>query len=402
MERFQMLLCAACIVIAAATAGYADSAGRLYGTITTVDGDTYTGLIRWDKNEASWFDVLNGDKETRAGGRRHERIRVFGFTIGERVSPGDGGSAQSGLSFGHIESLEPVDDDAVRLFLKGGEKLTLEGGSTDIGDGIREIVIEDAKKGEVGLDWDDIERIDFAQTPDGIESTFGERLYGTLVTRRGDEYTGWVSWDVDELFTKDILDGEERGRDRKIAFGKLASIERRSSSGAELVFADGDRMVLRETNDVDDSNRGITVYDPGLGQATVSWDEFDRLDLKKPPAPLRYDDFDGGRFIEGTVYTEDGESHTGRIRWDDDERYTWEILDGDCRDAELDIEFAKIKEIKRQGARGAIVTTWDGRTFRLSGSNDVDEDNRGIFVESDRGRDVEIDWDELDRVEFAK
>lgn len=404
MTRFATLLCAACIVIAAAAVCYADSAGRIYGTITTVDGDTYTGLVRWDRNEGSWFDVLNGDKEIRRGERRRERerIRVFGITIGERLGTGDSGSAQSGLSFGHIKSLEPVGDQEVRLYLKGGEKTILSGGSSDIGEEIREIVIEDAKEGEIGLDWDDIERIDFAQAPQGIESTFGDRMYGTLVTRRGDEYTGWVSWDIDELFSKDILDGEERGRDRKVPLGELASIERRSSSGAELVFLDGDRMVLRETNDVDESNRGITVYDPGIGQATVSWDEFDRLDFKRPPAALRYDDFDGGRLLEGTVYTEDGESYTGRIRWDDDERWTWEILDGECRDAELDVAFAGIREIKRQGSRGAIVTTRDGRTFRLSGTNDVNDGNRGIFVESEKGRDVEIDWDELDRVEFEK
>ena len=37
----------------------------------------------------------------------------------------------------------------------------------------------------------------------------------------GDEFTGWVCWDVDEMFEEDILDGKEKRRSRKIEFGKI-------------------------------------------------------------------------------------------------------------------------------------------------------------------------------------
>ncbi len=400
----KLFLFSAFLVTIAFSAVCADSSGRIYGTITTVDGDRYEGLIRWDKNEGSWCDILNGNKEIRGGHRerRHERIRVFGITIGERVTSGDLGSAQSGLCFGHIKSLEAIDDDAARLVLKSGQKVVLEGGSSDIGDNIREIVIEDVKRGEIGLDWEDIEIIEFSQGPPDLKSEFGDRLYGTLTTRRGDEFTGWVSWDVDELFTEDILNGEERNRDRKVRLGRIAAIERRSTSSATVFFDDGDEMVLRGTNDVNSSNRGISIHDPSFGQVTVAWNDFDRLDLKKAPAGLAYASFDGGRPIAGTVYTEDGEEYTGTIRWDDDETDTWEILDGECRDVTFDIEFAKIKKIERKGYRSCVVTTWNGQEFLLSGSNDVDSDNRGIYVETKDGKEVEIDWDDFDRVEFAR
>jgi hypothetical protein len=404
MKLLTATIAMAIIVAAVAPTAASDSSGRIYGRLTTVDGDVYEGLIRWDKNEGSWVDVLNGNKELY---RRHDRnsrkkrIKVFGITI-----TGDGnydyGSAQSGMSFGHIKMLEVIDDDAVLLTLKSGEEVKLEGGSTDIGESIREIIIEDINEGEIEFGWGDIETIEFMQCGSEIESNFGERLYGTLTTRRDDTYTGWVCWDVDELFTKDILDGEEKHRKRKIKFEKIKAIERYSSSGATVILKNGDELLLRDTNDVNDSNRGIAIYVENFGVVLVEWDEFERLDFETPPNPVKYDAFDGGRPLKGTVYTEDGDAYSGRIRWDDDEEYTWEILDGDFRNIEFDIEFGNIQSIERKGYNAAIVTLWDGSSFRLKGTNDVDDDNKGIFVITDRGKEIEIEWDEFERIEFVK
>ncbi|MDH3891991.1 MAG: hypothetical protein OEV49_13000 [candidate division Zixibacteria bacterium] len=414
MKHLWILSAAAILIMAFSLTAVADNAGRIYGKITTVDDDVFEGLIRWDKNEGSWVDVLNGNKELsrrersgrkKYGDRNRERsIELFGITIAKTggSSWNFGNVAQSGMRFGHIQSLEVIDDDAARLVLKSGDEIELEGGSTDIGTGIREITIEDNDEGEIELVWDDIDRVEFMQGDGSIVSNQGERLYGSLTTRRGDTYTGFVCWDVDELFTRDILDGELKGRKRKIKFGKIKSIERYSSNGATVVLNNGDELLLRGTNDVDGSNSGIIISDLGFGQVIVKWDEFDRLDFHNEAAPLTYADFDGGRKLSGTVFTDDGESYTGLIRWDDDEEYTWEILDGDYRDIEFDIEFGLIKEIAKKSYRSAIVTVWDGRTFRLRGSNDVDEDNKGIFITTADGEEIELDWEEFERVEFSR
>lgn len=412
MKHLWILTAAAILLMAFSLTAMADTAGRIYGKITTVDDDVFEGLIRWDKNEGSWVDILNGNKELsrkrhsdRKKYRDRERsIELFGITIARTrgSSWSFGNVAQSGMRFGHIKSLEVIDDDAARIVLKSGDEVELEGGSTDIGTGIREIIIEDINEGEIELVWDDIERIDFMQGDPSIVSNLGERLYGSLTTRRGDTYTGFVCWDIDELFTGDILDGELKGRRRKIKFGKIKSIERYSSKGATVTLNNGDELLLRGTNDVDGSNSGIIISDLGFGQVIVMWDEFDRLDFHNEAAPLSYSDFDGGRRLRGTVYTEDGDSYTGTIRWDDDEEYTWEILDGEYRDIQFDIEFGLIKEIAKKSYRSAIITVWDGRSFRLRGSNDVDEDNKGIFITTTDGEEIEIDWEEFERVEFAK
>jgi hypothetical protein len=405
-----VLIIVAAIAVFALTAG-ADDSGRIYGKITTTDGDEFQGFIRWDKNEGSWVDILDATKEMpkekakksrRKYRDRETTIEIFGLKIGSSGSSTNWWStAQSGIRFGHIKMLEVIDDDGALLTLKSGEEVEFREGSTDIGDGIREIVIEDENDGEIELVWDDLEMIEFMDAPTDEESIFGERLYGTLMTRRGDEFTGWVCWDVDELFPVDILDGEDNRRSRKIKFSKIASIERYSSSGATVTLKNGDEMVLRGTNDVDDDNRGIAIMDPALGQVIVKWDEFDRLDFTdSPEPPVRYKDFDGGRHLRGTVYDEDGDSFEGTITWDNDEEFTWELLDGDYRDISFDIEFGFIKTIEKKSFRSSIVTLRDGRSFRLSGSNDIDEDNRGIFISLIDGDEVEVEWEDFQRVEF--
>ncbi len=390
----------------------ADNGDRICGRLTTIDGEVFEGLIRWDRNEVCWVDVLDGTKDlddrwgqrdTRRE-RRKTKIEIFGITIGDRssVNWNWSNSAQSGVRFGHIRTLEAIDDQEVLLELKSGQTVRLSRGSTDIGKDIREIIIEDRAKGQVELIWDDIRQIEFMQADNDRRSTFGERLYGTLVTRRGDEFTGWVCWDMDEVFTNDILDGEEKRRKRKIKFGKIAAIERYSSNGATVYLDNGDAVLLRGTNDVDDGNRGIIISDPGFGQIRIDWDEFGRLDFKPAPRAPRYDDFDGGRPLYGTVHTEDGDEYRGFIGWDDDEAHTWEMLDGDYRDIDFSIEFGLIKEIRKRSYRSAVVTVTDGREFRLRGSNDVNSDNKGIFVELDDGDIIQVDWDEFERAEFTR
>jgi len=400
------------VIVLIPAALLADSAGRIYGKIYTVDDEVYEGLIRWDRNEVSWGDVLNGNKELPEKNRRQSKgdyrrnrssgsIEIFGLKLGgsDHSWPDN---AQSGIRFGHIKSLEAIDDDRALLVLKSGMEIELFGGSTDIGEDLRELIIEDVNEGEIELGWDDIDRVEFAPAKSDLKSRMGERLFGTLTTRRGDEYTGFVCWDVDEVLTEDVLDGEEHGRNRKIEFGRIKSIERYSSSGAIVILNSGDEIILKGTNDVDDSNRGIIISDPGFGQVRIDWDEFKTLKFSSPSRQMTYDNFDGGRKLKGTVYTDENDSYSGEVRWDNDEENTWEILDGEYRGVEFDIEMGFIKSIEKRSSRTSVVTLFDSRSFRLRGSNDVDADNKGIFVFMENGDYVEITWDEFEKVEFTK
>ena len=413
MKRSTLITVLAALFIPALAAaqGEADPS-RLYGRVVTTDGSTYEGFIRWDENEAGWFDILSLSKRIpernrrdaeRLGWepeRRERRIEIFGIGISWDEEGSDiGSSSQSGIRFGHISTLERVGSSRARLILKSGEEMEFDGGG-DIGTSMDGILVEDPRGGQVELDWRDVRVIDFLQGPT-VPSRWGERLYGTLETRDGERFTGYIAWDMDEVFTTDVLDGEENGRDVELPFERIRAIERYSSSAARVTLVDGGERVLRGSNDVNDENRDIMVADPALGEVRVEWDELERVDFEAPPEAVDFGSFDGGHRIRGTVYARGGESHTGAIRWDNDEEFSWEILDGELRDGvELDIELGAIRSIERVAYDACRVTLKDGRTFELGGSNDVDEGNKGIYVERDDGTLILVPWDRFERAEL--
>jgi hypothetical protein len=386
--------------------------GRLYGKIYTTDDKVFEGAIRWDKNEASWDDILDGNKSLddshykkyKRERKGTKRVTVFGVEI---YREGDdeyyinwSNQAQSGIRMGHIKILIPDDDDRAILILQSGQKVEIENSSTDIGDGMRELLIDDKKEGVLEMFWDDIDSVVFGSTP-GSEEGFGKRLYGKVATRQGETYTGFISWDVDEVFDTDILDGREDNHRRKIEFGRIKSIERRTSNSSLVTLKEGREMRLEDSNDIDSGNRGIAISDPSLGRIIVAWDEFDFVEFLEPPAGPSHENFDGGRKLHGTVYTEDGDKFTGDIKWDDDEEYSWELLDGKCDDVDFDIEFGFVKAIEKVSSRSSRVILNDGRSFKLKDSNDINSENKGIYINSGDDE-IEVDWQDFQRVEFTK
>ncbi len=390
------------------------NADRIYGKITSYDGETYEGFIRWDKNESHWFDVLNGTKEldrrqqreirqrAREEARRSTRNNRNDESWGTDWAFSFNSSAESGIRFGNIKKLEAEGDDEALLTLKSGETVRFSGGSSDIGTDMRELLIEDMDEGELELSWDDIETVEFMQAPTTAVSRWGQRLYGTVTTRRGQQLTGQITWDVDEVFSDDLLEGEDQDRSRKFRFDRIRKISRYSSSASVITLKNGDEVTLRNSNDIDDGNRGIIVADPTFGDAKVEWSNFESLELKDPVPGASYNSFAPSKRLHGTVTVEGGDTYTGEIRWDNDESYSWELLDGDTRDVTYDIELGLIASIERKALRSVVVTLKSGKTIELRGSNDVDEGNKGIIVSTPSGRDEVIIWEDFVKVVFDK
>jgi hypothetical protein len=389
--------------------------GRLYGRVTTMDGSVYEGFIRWDQNEGHWTDVIDANKRlprrffreaAQLSGRPYrdrgdDGIRVFGLTI-RSESDNWPQTATSAIRFGHVTKITVLDDDFALLALRSGQEQELRRSSTDLGTSNRGIFVRETQGRETELDWNDLDFVEFLPAPEGAESPYGARLFGTVETRAGTSFTGWVTWDMDEIFGEDVLDGEDGRDDLEIAFKDIQSIERVSSNSAHVVLTSGREHDMRGTNDVNDGNRGILIGDPNLGQVTVQWDEFQRVRFMDPPQSLPYEEFAGSWRLSGTVYTADGEAFAGAIRWDNDEEWSWEMLGGDDRSIEYNVEFGAIQAIRKTSSRGADVTLWDGRTLDLRNSNDVNDDNKGIFIQTDAGETALVRWEEFERVEFRR
>lgn len=347
--------------------------GRLYGRVLTRDGSEYVGFIRWDRNEGSWADVLDANKE-RSGTR-------------------------SGIRFGHIRRIDAAGRRHAVLVLRSGQITEMSSGSSDLGTNLRALTIEDARGGTVELTWRDLASVEFLEAPtDVIPSE--ERLHGTLTTADGSTFTGYIAWDTDEIYSTDLLEGNgEDGRRVALSFAGIETIARDSDASARVTLSSGEQMILRGTNDVDSSIRGITVSDPNLGEVKVGWNDFGQVRFhtaQDEPSSMSYD---GGRRMHGTVVTRSRETLTGEIRWDNDEAYTWEILNGDAAGAKLQIELGRIAKITRDGNR-VVVQLLDGRMLRLAGSNDVDSSNRGVVVEDELGA-HRIDWSDFVELVFT-
>ena len=364
------------VITPMAELGPVSGSPRLYGTVATRRGATLTGFIRWDRNEGSWADVLDAQK-----------LRARG------------NATQTGIRFGHVFRIERLNGDEALVTLKSGEQVRMGARATDLGDGLRALLVDVPGRGTQELEWRDLEVVEFEAAPEGLEPSEA-RNHGTLTTRSGLEFTGYIAWDVDEIYTTDVLDGEADGVDRDIPFGSIASIERAGSRGARVTLLDGNAMVLRGTNDVDSSIGGISVSDPTLGEVKLGWDEFDNVRFHPADAEPGRGFFDGSHPITGTVITEAGQEYTGRIAWDNDETGSWEMLNGEVDGVELQVEFGNIARIRKTG-RGALVELRDGRTFELAGSNDVDDGNRGITVGSgDEAH--EIEWEDFSELRLAE
>ncbi len=387
--------------------------GSLFGTVITRDGAEHRGYIRWDRNEAAWADILHASKvlpernfqdavelglEPDAPESRD--IEIFGITIPLGEQGGWSAEALSAVRFGHVRSIEALDDEWAVIVLKSGIELEMFASSTDLGSGVREIVVEDPDRGPVVLEWSDIELVDFASADRPPPQARGQRLYGRLTTRGGDAFTGFIGWDNDEVFGSDLLDGERNGDDVEIPFADVAVIERDGRDGAMVTLRSGETFRMEDSNDVNHENRGIVVSDPELGQVMVTWDQFAGVGFFAPPPMDFYEAFDGGRSLFGTVRTIDGRMLTGYLRWDNDEEFTWEILDGAGGGVDFDIEFSHIARIERLDDGTSQVVLRDGRSFLLSGSNDVNRENKGIFVVDEAGMVDVVPWEELEGVSF--
>ncbi len=402
-------------------AAHAQDGDRIWGEVVTVDGDRYEGFLRWDRNEGSWVDILHGFKEsseeayeawlelTRAGERPTRTIELHGYRITwNEEDPEFPSNASSGVRFGHIRTLEVTGPDAVQVTLKSGQRFELSGGASDIGWGMREFLVEDRSRGSTELDWDEIQTVRLSAVPSGARAE-SPRLYGTVQDGSGRHFTGYVAWDLDEILESDVLNGEDADdNSREIAFGDIRTIAP-VDRGVSVTLTSGEILRLTGSNDVNRRNRGIQISDPALGLVEVEWEDFRSLDLHALPSAADYRFFDGGRRLVGTVITQAGDSIHGRIRWDADEEWTWELLDGRSDGVTFTIEFGHIAGIARGEAFGAAVTLTDGRRFELSESNDVDWDNKGIFVlpsSTDRSSDSDgtrwryVSWDDFREITF--
>jgi len=378
----------------------------IYGKISTTDGDSYTGQIRWGKEEAFWFDHFNSEKPKNEFMKYLDDDQVDALNDVRNNNKGwnwNWNSCNSYSSnnhafechFGDIKSIEPARGDRLYLTLKDDTVLKLDGGSNDVGATVR---IYDEELGTVKLDWDDIELVEFMETPSGLRSAFGEPLYGTVKTYE-DEFTGYVQWDHDERLTSDELNGDTDNGSFDIEFGNIESIEN-ARRGSKVTLRSGRTLYMTGSNDVCDDNRGIIVNIPGMGRVDITWDDFESLEFTSAPSikEVNYSSYGNPQNINGEVVNKDGQKFNGRIVFDLDEEFQLEILNGEDDGLEYKIPFRNISSISPRSRKSTMVKLKDGTSYELEDSVDVNDDNDGVLVFTS-GEDYNyIPWDEVEKI----
>lgn len=400
----KLLLAALAVAILAAPAEVAasqDVRGYLYGTIETTSGNSYTGLLRWGREEAFWDDHFNASKQDepatgrlpRGYKRSPRKVEVFGLEVS---GPWERAWSQRQLivRFGDLAEIRPRGDDRAELVLRNGDTMRIDGGSNDLGG---KITVWDAGVGKIDVDWDRIRSIKFSATPSTARPE-GQRLSARVRTLVG-EFSGYLQWDKEEALTVDELDGEADDGDVSLPMGRIRSIERRSRRSSRVELVDGRVLELSGTNDVDSSIRGIVVEDARFGRIELPWDVFERADIEIAKDSGRgYDDYPALGEMRAKVTLRDGKTRTGKIAYDLDETYLWEMLNGNQEDVDYDIPFARVKQIRPLGRRSEVVLD-NGQKLRLEGQTDVGDDHAGIAF-LDGGDDDYVPWEDVELVEL--
>jgi hypothetical protein len=199
-----------------------------------------------------------------------------------------------------------------------------------------------------------------------------------------------------EIFGVEIFHWERQidlGRPFMARFGDIARIE---ANGRDLrVTLKSETVLHLDRFAADDFADGVRIWDARHGVVDLDEWRIRTVDLlstaRLGTAPDR---------LHGTVRTRQGD-FTGFVQWDREEGVGTDELDGHTADGELSLRFDTIHSIARNSRDSSMVSLHDGRELVLSGTREVGDGNRGVYVDDRRYGRVLIAWDAFERVDFT-
>lgn len=375
--------------------------GFIYGKVYT-NKNTYTGAIRWGKEEVLWTDLFNAAKTDKTFDKLVPKDNSgswgdYDWSFGSIWESST--THQFTCQFGNFKEMRMINGDEVIIKLKNGGEIRVEDDGNDMGENVH---IMDPELGIINIDWDRIDKIEFLPTPAKLNQVFGMPLYGTVEGVRKEKYTGFIIWDNDERLTTDKLDGDSDDGDVSIEFKDITTIEKRGSRGCNVTTKTGRSLYLTGSNDVNDGNRGVFVVSPEIGIVKFSWDAFRKLTLATPQTTGQsYNEFTAPKFMTGTVSRLDGADISGQIVYDIDETIDFEIIEGVENDIEYMIPLKNIRSITPKNYDYSELVLVSGQTLLLGDGRDVSAKNAGLLVFQKGKKDpVFVNWRKVNQITF--
>ncbi|MBO6576791.1 MAG: hypothetical protein JJ896_14275 [Rhodothermales bacterium] len=377
------------------------SQGFLYGRVTTDDGQTYEGRLRFGGDEeAFWSEYFNGRRvanpwrEFVSDEAIEERraLSVFGYELFDWTSEPDL-SRPFMVPFGDIARIQPSRTQ-IRVVMKSGSVAVLDRfEADDLADGVR---VWDSKLGIVDIGEWDIELIEFLPTP--VLENLPHRMYG-VVKADGQTFSGYVQWNREKGVSDDYLHGISDRGEVSLRFDRIESIARRGDGGV-VTTRDGRDLLMTEWREPSAGKRGIYVNDERFGRVLVSWEALEDVQFSMAGSGPAFHEFAGGHELRGTVLTAAGNRITGRVVFDMDEAESTATLDAPIGGVDYTVPFSMIASLEVEVATVAA-TLASGEELRLEREGDLADYNLGVLVFVDGQVDAEyVPWKEVASLRF--
>ena len=226
---------------------------RFYGRLKTTTG-LLEGSIQWDQEECLSTDVLSGETK----GKERDVL------------------------VGEIKAIER-DGNRSRFFFRDGHEEVL-GGTNDVDGSNRGIWVEDERFGRILVDWDAFVRLDVVDLPHSGPA-YGDyaptqKLEGKVHLRGGKVHEGQIIYDLDEAYGWEMLDGDDGDLEYSIPFQLIATIRPKGADGSEITLKNGQKLLLEDSQDVDDNNAGLLVG-PEVGKRIfLEWKDVELIEFR--------------------------------------------------------------------------------------------------------------------------
>ncbi len=384
----------------------------IYGTATETNGNQVTGTIRWGDQEAFLSDVFNGtkletvgieylsedEKEILEAHQPGPQARIGDFQVtfksffGKEIK-----RPYFNLHFGSIAKLSI--DESKNLFvatLHDGTQIKSNNDNNDLSD---EVYFLTDEGNTIEYDLDDLISIEFSKAPDNAK-TYDQGIYGTITSDIG-TFKGRVMWDQDERMVSEKLDGHENGQEYNLKFDEIRSIERKGNKSL-VELLDGKTLMLGDTNDVDNGNRGIWLDNPQFGRVEIKWSQFHKFEIQEVDVKwMTFDDYQAiKKPLKGHVKLKDESTvEADEITFDLNQKSSFEFLYADVKDSNWQIPFKNIKKMTKVSDAGVELVLNDDSKLFAYGNRSVTRDNNGVMAKVN-GRHKWIQWTDIQSIEF--
>ena len=207
----------------------------LYGVVETFRKGTYEGYIQWDHDERLGDDILDGDSR-------------------------DG---DMDIPFRSIKMIQKERGGSL-VALNSGREFLLRG-TNDVNEDNDGIIVSVDGIGKIDIPWKTFEKVEFRKVDSSGPSYDSYRvpqgLAGTVVTYDDERFEGRLIYDLDEATEVETLDADDDDIEYKIEFGNVKRIIPKNSEYSRVIMKNGEELFLGGSNDVDDRNSGILVFE---------------------------------------------------------------------------------------------------------------------------------------------